>query len=123
MVTLSKLIASSIDMKRWIFKIDDEFGGRGLAYLDTEDVPAVKELRQERAKFNKSGQTSYWGRADVQEDARSRILSQLPAILRKRARIVTRGVYPTWKRFIREFCRCAFLSILCEHVASSLQSF
>jgi hypothetical protein len=33
---LSRLIANNLDVNIWIFKIDDEFGGRGHASLDVE---------------------------------------------------------------------------------------
>ena len=37
MRTLSKLIAANLDVPRWIFKIDDEFCSRGMAYWDTSN--------------------------------------------------------------------------------------
>lgn len=33
---LARLVANNLDVNVWIFKIDDEFGGRGHASLDVE---------------------------------------------------------------------------------------
>jgi hypothetical protein len=35
-VALTHLIAKNLDINVWIFKIDDEFGGRGHASIDVE---------------------------------------------------------------------------------------
>ena len=36
-----------LDVPRWIFKLDDEFGGRGHAHLDTESLPCYQQLLKE----------------------------------------------------------------------------
>jgi hypothetical protein len=38
MLSLAKLIANNLYVSTWIFKIDDEFGGRGHASLNIENI-------------------------------------------------------------------------------------
>ena len=44
---LAQLISMHLDVPRWIFKLDDEFGGRGHAHLDTESLPCHQQLLKE----------------------------------------------------------------------------
>jgi hypothetical protein len=37
---LAQLVTENLDVTRWLFKLDDEFDGRGIAYLDiAEHLP------------------------------------------------------------------------------------
>lgn len=45
-LSLSRLIAHNLYVNTWIFKIDDEFNGRGHAALNIESIKAVVELRK-----------------------------------------------------------------------------
>ena len=45
---LSRLIAKNLDVNTWIFKIDDEFNGRGHASLNVETIRTVLELRKKK---------------------------------------------------------------------------
>jgi hypothetical protein len=40
--TLSVLISNNINTNIWVLKIDDEFNGRGIAYLDVSNLKIVK---------------------------------------------------------------------------------
>eukprot|EP00948_MAST-09A_sp_MAST-9A-sp1_P004114 g4114.t1 len=102
--TLTKLIASSLDVNRWILRIDDEFDGRGTAYFDVKDLPVVADLRRERNQQAASGDVHYWSRVDVQNDARRRIMMGLEQVLRKSVCICNTDIYSSWKHFLFEFC-------------------
>ena len=52
---LAKLISAYIDVPRWLLKIDDEFGGRGHAFVDVHKLRTAVELRKERQKYLKAG--------------------------------------------------------------------
>lgn len=45
-LSLSRLIAHNLYVNIWIFKIDDEFNGRGHASLNVDTIKAVVELRK-----------------------------------------------------------------------------
>ncbi len=45
------MIANNLDVNVWIFKINDEFNGRGHASLDVEQVRTVVELRKKKIEM------------------------------------------------------------------------
>jgi hypothetical protein len=51
---LARLVANNLDVNVWIFKIDDEFGGRGHASLDVEQVRTVIELRKKKVEMTEA---------------------------------------------------------------------
>lgn len=51
---LTKLIAHNLYINTWIFKIDDEFNGRGHASLNVESVKTIMELRKKKVEMTES---------------------------------------------------------------------
>jgi hypothetical protein len=47
-MSLAKLIAHNLYVNTWIFKIDDEFNGRGHSSLNVESIKAISELRKKK---------------------------------------------------------------------------
>lgn len=39
--TLTKLVAYNLDVQKWVFKINDEYGSRGIAYLDVTTIKPI----------------------------------------------------------------------------------
>lgn len=39
-------------MNTWIFKIDDEFNGRGHAYLYVDNIKALADIRRKQVEIN-----------------------------------------------------------------------
>ncbi len=39
------LIANNFNINSWIFKIDDEFSGRGLAIFNVDSLKSLKEIK------------------------------------------------------------------------------
>jgi len=48
---LTKLIATNLYINTWIFKIDDEFNGRGHASLNMIDIKTISELRKRKVEM------------------------------------------------------------------------
>lgn len=48
------MIINNLDVNIWLFKMDDEFGARGHAYLNVESLKTIMELRLRRKKFQMS---------------------------------------------------------------------
>jgi|TARA_B110000285_G_C15132295_1_gene624467 IQ domain-containing protein H len=48
---LTKLISHSLYINTWIFKIDDEFNGRGHASLNVESIKTIMELRKKKVEM------------------------------------------------------------------------
>jgi hypothetical protein len=51
---LTKLIAHNLYINVWIFKIDDEFNGRGHASINVEQVKTIVELRKKKVEMTES---------------------------------------------------------------------
>ena len=45
MLSLAKLIANNLYVTTWIFKIDDEYNGRGHAYINVDNIKPLSDLR------------------------------------------------------------------------------
>jgi hypothetical protein len=50
--SLTQLIIEHLDVQRWLFKIDDDFDGLGIAYCDVVNyLPCYKNVLKEAARF------------------------------------------------------------------------
>lgn len=78
-LALSRLIVNNLDVNIWIFKIDDEFNGRGHASLNVESLKTVMELRKRKVKMN--------------EEIVSRLQVTLSKILPKKVKISQPTLY------------------------------
>ena len=45
-MSLARLIANNLYVNKWLFKIDDEFNGRGHAYINIDQVKALTNLKK-----------------------------------------------------------------------------
>ena len=87
---LAKLVAENLYIDNWIFKIDDEYGGRGHAYLDVTSIKSVMELRK------------------LQIALTAAIQAKLKAVLKKtvpkKAQIAMKSLYRSWNMYIERYC-------------------
>ena len=56
LATLTRLIANHIFIDTWLFKIDNEFQGRGHAYLEVGNFKLIKNLRKSLQPLEESQQ-------------------------------------------------------------------
>lgn len=89
--SLGKLIAQNLYVNTWIFKIDDEEGGRGHASLNLENIKTVMELRRKKVEIS----------ATIVE----RIIEVLHKILPKKVKIAMPSLYRNWHEYIQAFCK------------------
>lgn len=97
--SLAQLVTENLTVRRWLFKLDDEFDGRGIAYCDIADhlqcYPwALKESRRYGDK---------WDRKWAQEAAYIKIHAEIPEVLATHAKPVNTKLFPTWDSFLDAF--------------------
>lgn len=86
-------------MRRWLFKIDNEFGGRGIAFVDIDrHLKSYSWALKERERYGEK-----WVKKWAQENAYLRLLDEVPDLLAKHARPSNKEVFPTWNDFLETF--------------------
>jgi len=85
------LIAHNLYINTWIFKIDDEFNGRGHASLNVESVKTIMELRKKKVEMTES------------------IIRKLEEVIKKivpkKAKIAQPTLFKNWESYINQFCK------------------
>ena len=51
---LARLIANNLDVNVWLFKIDDEFGARGHASIDVDQIRTIVELKKKKVEMTEA---------------------------------------------------------------------
>jgi hypothetical protein len=88
---LAKLISSNLYVNTWLFKIDDEFNGRGHAYLNIDTIKPLQELRRRQVEIN--------------DELVDKIINILNKNIAKKAKVAVGRLYPCWQEFMDQFCK------------------
>jgi hypothetical protein len=78
-LSLAKLIVGNLYVQTWVFKIDDEFNGRGSAYLNLDHVKSLASLRKKHIPD--------------QDSVLDYVIEQLNKFLSRKAVIPMRSLY------------------------------
>lgn len=98
---LSSLIASNLNVTRWVFKIDSEFDGRGTAYCDiTKHLNCHKWALKQAERYG-----SKWSKRWAQEPTTIKIYGELPEIIYNHLKIVNTTLYPSVEKFLLAFTK------------------
>ena len=89
--TLTRLILTHPHISTWVFKIDDEFNGRGHASLNIDSIKGLNEMRKKKVE----------NIDHVLERGMNKVHEELP----KRARIVMPSLYTNWTEYMEAFCK------------------
>jgi hypothetical protein len=89
--SLARLIAHNLYVNTWIFKIDDEFNGRGHASLQVEHVRTILELRKKKVEMT--------------ESIIEKLLEVLRKVLPKKVRIAQQSLFANFEEFMAQFCK------------------
>ena len=96
---LALAITRNLVVQRWLFKLDDEHDGRGIAYFDiAKHLSCYAWALKEMVKFGDK-----WSKRWAHEATFVKILEEIPEVLEKYARPVNETAYPTWQAFLGEF--------------------
>jgi hypothetical protein len=87
---LTRLIANNLDVNVWIFKLDNEYDGRGHASLDVSQVRTIVELRKKKVEMT--------------DPVIKRLQEVVMRILPKKARIAQPSLYRNWDEYMAAYC-------------------
>ena len=97
---LAKLICAHLDVPRWVFKLDDEFGGRGHAHLDVGELECYQNLLR---VHDMSPHT--WDDVHVQAEVQQELQEELAQLLPTHVIINARWLWRSWKEYAEAFAR------------------
>lgn len=98
---LTRLILENRHVERWVFKIDGDIGGRGIAYFDLIGNEPISKLIREPKPANSGEKTQEKFTGDIYEEVQRSLSKLLP----KKLIIVKPGVYKDYFHFIDELCK------------------
>jgi len=98
---LAKLMVDNLNVSKWFFKIDNESGGRGLAWLESSSIRLWNVLREEYAAHE-----SRWQLPEVLASAQERLVVALRKHLPSRVHLAASQLYDgKWSNFATVFFR------------------
>ncbi|XP_021362303.1 IQ domain-containing protein H-like isoform X2 [Mizuhopecten yessoensis] len=96
---LAQLVTENLTVKRWLFKLDDEFDGRGIAYCDvTEHLQCYPWALKESRRYGEK-----WSKKWAQEAAYIKIHAEIADVLHANSKPVHTSIYATWETFLEAF--------------------
>ncbi|KAG8470418.1 hypothetical protein KFE25_008839 [Diacronema lutheri] len=98
--SLAHLVAHNLDVPKWVFKVDDEFGGRGNAHFLTNRLPCYPALL---AQYDNDPHV--WAEESVQAAVQDRIATELEQLLPTEAVIGSTWLFRTWAEFVAAYTR------------------
>jgi len=97
--SLARLVTENLQVKRWLFKIDNEFAGRGTAFCDVTPYLSchAKALKEAERYGDK------WVNRWAHEPTFQAIFREIGHIIEMYATLSDNCIYSDWKEFLEKF--------------------
>lgn len=105
---LTRLVIRYPNVKRWLFKMDDEFGGRGHASIDMAHVQCTRDIQAFNTMYPNAAEVIEHDEevAEASEDLRLRVKAELMKVLPRRIVIAVKSAYRNWNEYMDAFAQC-----------------
>ena len=100
-IALSRLIASNLDINRWLIRLNFDYNGESTLLLDVKKLDVVHVLRSEQTTLfeQNHGNTGAWYSRPVQLSVRKRIVAELKSSFHKVTRLCRPDAYASIDAF------------------------
>ena len=103
LIALSRLLASNMDVRKWVFRLNSDCNNESCVLFDTLKWPLMSTLRAEQTMLieNNNNNTGAWFSRPVQLSMRKRIMQALRTDLAHRVKICRKDIYENWEIYCR----------------------
>jgi hypothetical protein len=103
-IALSRLIASNLDVNRWLVRLNFDYNSEATLILDTRKMHVVMALRAEQSTLfeQNAGNTGSWYSRPVQLSVRKRIVEELKANFHRISKLTRPDMYNSVDIFLSQ---------------------
>lgn len=101
LIALTRLIASNVDVRRWLIKLNTDFNAETFAYVDVDKMSLMATLRNEQAALiHTTGDPESWFERNVQLKARKRLLKYIQGTNMSIVKFCRPDMYNSWRFYV-----------------------